>query len=167
MFSITEIIEIAVQIEKNGERVYREAIGQSKNPELDNLLLQMAEEELEHTNWFLNLKDEIEKSQDRPQVEEMDAPLVKDLMGKQAFSLDDVNFSRVKNSKELIDIFIEFENDTVLFYEMLKTFLVDEKTIEHLEKIIREEASHIQRLEDLHSRNSTQSEKTDKKPSQK
>jgi len=160
MFSITEIIEIAVQIEKNGERVYREAIGQSKNPELDDLLLGIAEEELEHTDWFLTLKDEIEKSQDRPQVEEMDAALVEDLIGKQSFSLADVNFPRVKNSKELIDIFIEFENDTILFYEMLKTFLVDEKTIEHLEKIIREEASHIEKLEDLRSRNSTQSEKT-------
>ena len=157
MFTIIEIIEIAVQIEKNGEKVYREAIGQSKNPELDHLLLQIADEELEHTDWFLALKDEIEKSQDRPQVKEMDSALVEDLIGKQAFSLADVNFSRVKNSKELIDIFIEFENDTILFYEMLKTFLVDEKTIEHLEKIIREEASHIEKFENLRSRNSTQS----------
>ena len=160
MFSIAEIIEIAVQIEKNGERVYRQAIGQSKNSELDNLLLRIAEEELEHADWFLTLKDEIEKSQDRPQVEEMDAALIEDLIGKQAFSLADVNFSRVKNSKELIDIFIEFENDTILFYEMLKTFLVDEKTIEHLEKIIREEASHIEKFENLRSRNSIQSQKT-------
>ena len=157
MFTIIEIIEIAVQIEKNGEKVYREAIGQSKNPELDHLLLQIADEELEHTDWFLALKDEIEKSQDRPQVKEMDSALVEDLIGKQAFSLADVNFSRVKNSKELIDIFIEFENDTILFYEMLRTFLVDEKTIEHLEKIIREEASHIEKFENLRSRNSTQS----------
>ena len=34
---------------------------------------------------------------------------------------------------------------------MLKTFLVDEKTIEQLEKFIREEASHIEKLEDLRS----------------
>jgi rubrerythrin len=160
MFSIIEIIEIAVQIEKNGEKVYREAIGQSKNPELDHLLLEIADEELEHTDWFLALKDEIEKNQDRPQVNEMDSALVEDLIGKQAFSLADVNFSMVKNSEALIDIFIEFENDTILFYEMLKTFLVDEKTIEHLEKIIREEGSHIEKFENLRSRNSTPSEKT-------
>jgi len=158
MFSITEIIEIAVQIEKNGERVYREAIGQSKNPELDHLLLQIADEELEHADWFL--KDEIEKSQNRPQVKEMDSALVEDLIGNQTFSLADVNFSMVKNSEALINIFIEFENDTILFYEMLKTFLVDEKTIEHLEKIIREEASHVEKFESLRSRNSTPSEKT-------
>jgi rubrerythrin len=160
MFSITEIIEIAVQIEKNGERVYREAIGQSKNPELDHLLLQIADEELEHADWFLALKDEIEKSQNRPQVKEMDSALVQDLIGNQTFSLADVNFSMVKNSEALINIFIEFENDTILFYEMLKTFLVDEKTIEHLEKIIREEASHVEKFESLRSRNSTPSEKT-------
>lgn len=75
------------------------------------------------------------------------------------FSLADVDFSRVKNSKELVDIFIEFENDTILFYEMLKTFLVDEKTIEHLEKIIQEEASHIQKIDELRRSNSSHSEK--------
>ena len=160
MFSIAEIIEIAVQIEKNGERVYREAIGRSKNPELDHLLLRMAEEELEHADWFLTLQDEIEKSRDRPQVKEMDAEMVENLIGEKAFSLADVNFSRVKNSDDLIDIFIEFENDTILFYEMLKTFLLDEKTIEHLEKIIREEASHVEKLKDLRSRNQPPSEKT-------
>ena len=149
MFSITEIIEIAVQLEKNGEKVYREAIGKSKNIEMDDLLLRIAEEELEHIDWFLNLKNEIEKSQDRPQVKEMDASLIDDLMGKQTFSLADVDFSRVKNSEHLIDIFIEFEKDTILFYEMLKTFLVDEKTIGHLEKIIQEESSHIEKFEDL------------------
>jgi rubrerythrin len=149
MFSITEIIEIAVQLEKNGEKVYREAIGKSKNTEMDDLLLRIAEEELEHIDWFLNLKNEIEKSQDRPQVKEMDASLIDDLMGKQTFSLGDVDFSRVKNSEHLIDIFIEFEKDTILFYEMLKTFLVDEKTIGHLEKIIQEESSHIEKFEDL------------------
>ena len=149
MFSITEIIEIAVQLEKNGEKVYREAIGKSKNTEMDDLLLRIAEEELEHIDWFLNLKNEIEKSQDRPQVKEMDASLIDDLMGKQTFSLADVDFSRVKNSEHLIDIFIEFEKDTILFYEMLKTFLVDEKTIGHLEKIIQEESSHIEKFEDL------------------
>jgi rubrerythrin len=150
MFSITEIIEIAVQLEKNGEKVYRKAIGQSKNIELDDLLLRIAEEEVEHKDWFLSLKDEIEKSQDRPQVKEMDASLIDDLIGKQTFSLADVDFSQVKNSKHLIDIFIEFEKDTILFFEMLKTFLVDEKTIDHLEKIIQEEFSHIEKLEDLH-----------------
>ena len=149
MFSITEIIEIAVQLEKNGETVYREAIGKSKNPELDDLLRDIAEEELEHRDWFLSLKDEIEKSQDRPKVEEMNASLIDDLIGKQTFSLADIDFSQVEDSKHLIDIFIEFEKDTILFYEMLKTFLVDEQTIEHLEKIIQEESSHIEKLEDL------------------
>ncbi|MGD9105648.1 MAG: ferritin family protein [Desulfobacterales bacterium] len=149
MFSITEIIEIAVQLEKNGEQVYRKAIGQSKNPELEDLLLGIAEEELEHIDWLLSLKDDIDKSQDRAQVKEMDPLLIDDLIGKQTFSLADVDFSQVKNSKELIDIFIEFEKDTILFYEMLKTFLVDEKTIDYLEKIIHEESSHIEKLEEL------------------
>ena len=79
----------------------------------------------------------------------MEAPLIDDIIGKQTFSLADVDFSQVKNSEHLIDIFIEFEKDTILFYEMLKTFLVDEKTIDHLEKIIQEESLHIEKFEEL------------------
>ena len=45
---------------------------------------EITNEELEHADWFLTLKDEIEKSQDRPQVKEMDSALVEDLIGKQA-----------------------------------------------------------------------------------
>ena len=149
MFSITEIIKIAVQLEKNGEMVYREAVGQSENPELDDLLLWMADEELKHADWFLSLSNDIEKSKDRLQVKEIDGALIDDLIGKQTFSLSDVDFSQVKNSKHLIDIFIEFEKDTILFYEMLKTFLVDERTIDHLGKIIQEESLHIEKLKEL------------------
>jgi rubrerythrin len=160
MFSIIEIIELAIQIEKNGEKIYRQAVSQSKYPELDDLLIGIADEEVEHADWLLALKDEIEKNQDPPQVEEMDWARVGDLIGNQTFSLADVNFSRVENSKQLIGIFIEFENDTILFYEMLKTFLVDEKTIKHLEKIIREEASHIEKLDNFRSQDSARSGKT-------
>ena len=152
MFTIAEIIALAVKIEKNGEAVYRLAISHSQNQILKDLLLWIADEERDHIAWFQTLLAEIGTKQAPLQVREMNAAFIEELIGKQSFSLADIDFSSVDTSQALIDIFIEFENDTLLFYEMLKTFLTDTATTEHLEKIIQEETAHIEKLENLRNR---------------
>jgi len=72
-----------------------------------------------------------------------------DLIGEQSFSLKEVDFSQVDSTNELIFIFIEFEKDSILFYEMLKPFIQDEDTLAQLDKIIVEENSHIERLREF------------------
>lgn len=48
MFSLKDIIDIAVQIEQNGERVYRNAAGKIEDPSLRSLLQWLADEETQH-----------------------------------------------------------------------------------------------------------------------
>ena len=55
MFTLTDIIEIAVQIEKNGESTYRRAQQETSDPSLADLLGLLADEELEHQRWFAEL----------------------------------------------------------------------------------------------------------------
>jgi rubrerythrin len=52
----------------------------------------------------------------------------------------------VAHLDELISIFVEFEKDTVLFYEMIAPFIEDGETRTHMEAIIAEENRHIKRL---------------------
>jgi rubrerythrin len=54
LFSTDEILDLAVQIERNGEAVYRDAIGLLSDPELVSLLGWMADEEAKHAR--INLK---------------------------------------------------------------------------------------------------------------
>lgn len=149
MFSISEIIGLAVRIEKNAEATYRKAMAQSQNVEVKELLAWMADEEKEHAAWFASLEDKIETLQEKPKDNpmEMDENFISDLMGKKIFSLGETNFSTIDNTEQLNEIFIELENDTVLFYEMLKTFITHGPTIEHLQTIINEEKDHIEQLE--------------------
>jgi rubrerythrin len=49
----------------------------------------------------------------------------------------------------LIGVFIEFENDTILLYEMLESLITDEETAEKLSLIIGEERTHISELQEL------------------
>ena len=47
----------------------------------------------------------------------------------------------------MIDVFIEFEKDSVIFYKVLEPFVEDPVALEHLQKIIDEENHHIRKLQ--------------------
>ena len=145
MFSTNEILDLAIQIEKNGEAVYREAVEMVSNPELVSLLTWMADEEVKHAKWFSDLKTRVATAPDNPFVEEMSRELFNDLLGEKSFSHKDVDFNQVENIDDLMAIFIEFEKDSVLFYEMLAPFIEDDTTLEDLKKIIAEE-NNFERL---------------------
>lgn len=149
MFSANEILDLAIKLEKNGEVVYREAIEKVSNPELITLLEWMADEEVKHANWFADLKLKVDQKSVNPFMEKMSRELFNDLLGDKNFSLKDVDFSTVNEIDDLIAIFIEFEKDTVLFYQTLKPFIEDKDTLTHLEEIIAEENNHIAMLHKL------------------
>ena len=147
MFSTSEILDLAIRIEKNGEAVYRQAADKLSNPELVTLLTWMADEEVKHAQWFSDLKSKLSITSDNPFIEEMSHELFDDLLGEKNFSHKDVDFDRVQNVDELMVIFIEFEKDSVLFYEVLEPFIEDETTLENLKEIIAEENEHITKLQ--------------------
>jgi rubrerythrin len=149
MFSIKEILDMAIRLERNGEAVYRNAIRNISSPQLVSLLKWMADEEVKHAEWFSELKKKLEARPQNPIGEEMSRELFKDLLGEQSFSLQDTDFSQVHRINDLIAIFIEFEKDTVLFYEMLEPFIENEETLQQLKEIIAEENRHIERLKEF------------------
>ncbi len=151
MFSIREIIDIAVKLEKNGETIYLTTGRQTQNREFRNLLNWMASEESEHAEQFLKMKHGILADDDHPGADKMRKTLVDRFIGNQAFSLKDVVFSEIKDQRELIKVMIDFEKDTILFYELMKTFVKEKASQSTLNQIISEEKKHIQKLEALES----------------
>ena len=152
MFSAKEIIELAIKIEKNGEAVYRSAIEKVPNPELVPLLEWMADEEVKHANWFAELKHNLETKNENPFVEEMGHELFNEMLGDKNFSLKDVDFASIEEIDDLIETFIEFEKDSIIFYEVLKPFVEDPVVREYLNKIIDEEKHHIELLKEITDR---------------
>jgi len=143
VFLIHEILDLAIRLEKNGESVYRNAVDKVSKPDLISLLVWMADEEVKHARWFSDLKQKLETDSINPFMEEIGREIFGDMLGEKSFSHREVDFSKVERADDLIAIFIEFEKDTVLFYEALKPFIEDNDTLNHLEKIIAEENNHI------------------------
>ena len=149
LFTIKEILDIAIKIEKNGEAVYRAAIEKISIPALIPVLEWMADEEVDHAKWFSDLKEKVAAGSEHLTVQEIPRQMLIDIVGEQSFSLDEIDFSKIDRVEDLIDIGIEFENDSILFYEMLQSFIQSQKTLSELQQIIAEEKRHIEKLQEF------------------
>jgi len=109
----------------------------------------MADEELKHARWFADMKQNLEATSENPFAEEMSRELFSEMLGDKNFSLKDVDFSSVEKIDDLFEIFIEFEKDSIIFYEVLKPFVEDPVARDQLGKIISEEKRHIEQLKEI------------------
>ena len=149
MFSAQDVLDIAVRLENNGEKTYRNALQHAQHADLKDLLNWIAQEEQNHARWFTRLKDRLIQGEDRHLVAEMSRALVEDVVQGQAFSLQEVDFKTIDTPEKMIRTFIGFEDDTIAFYEILKTFIEDPAVTQQLEQIIAEEKEHIEQFSRL------------------
>jgi len=146
MFSLRDIIDIAVQIERNGEHVYRRAAGKIEDPSLRSMLQWLADEETRHAKWFEALIDKVPESGNFPEQEKMGRALLQNAVDAQSFSLEDADISSLAKIEDLLKLAIEFEKDTALFYGMIQPLIEDQETLKQLHTIIQEEKNHARRL---------------------
>lgn len=150
MFSAREVLDIAIQIERNGEKIYRDAVAVVSDESLCSTLKWMAEEERSHAGWFAELKDGLQEENGRNlMAEAFGRELFDDVLKNRSFSLEEVDFSQIEHRQQLLETFIEFEKDSVLFYQVLQPFVRDAETSQKLEMIISEERRHIEMLQSL------------------
>ena len=149
MFNASEIIDIAIRLEENAAAVCRQAIDRVLPPQIQSLLEWMIEEEMRHAAWFADLQRRVAGPPPNPIVRAMKREMLGQMIGGQSFSLKQVDFGALGSIEELIDVLVEFEKDTILFYEMLDAFIAEADARSQLQRIIAEEKSHITRLEAL------------------
>ena len=146
-----EILDIALKIEQNGESVYRQAIQNLVNPDIIKRLTWMADEEARHAQWLMKLQSDLRSNKNQIVANEMNSNVLQNIIGKQSFTLQDIDFPGVDDMQNLINIFIEFEKDGILFYEMLRSFIKDQDVLESLDQVIAEEYQHIETLQEIKS----------------
>ena len=147
MFSLSEIYDLAIRIEKNGERFYREARERVSNEDLRSMLTRLADDEVKHEEFFAKKKEVLALNPEDPEMEEAASTILQGILGDQTFSLREANPADLKTVESLINLAIEFEKDTVLFYEVLTPLVTRSATLKGLEEIVQEEERHIQMLQ--------------------
>lgn len=149
MFTMDDLIEIAIKMEENAGAIYIRASEKINHKELKSMLKWMADEEASHVKWFADLKTKFFLEIDEAELKEMAPQVLQDMIGEKTLSLEDINFSKIKTASELLKTFIDFENDTIMFYELLELFIQEEKVLNGLKLIIIEEKTHIETLRSM------------------
>jgi len=147
MFSLAEVYDLGIRIEKNGEKFYRDAMKQAWSTPIADMLKMLAEEEVKHVDFFVKRMDAIKQKRENPFLDEMGTSMLRDILGNQTFSLKEADVSKIKSVDELVALAIEFEKDTILFYEMVGSFMPDEEPRRELKEIIEEEERHVRLFE--------------------
>ena len=147
MFTFSELFDLAIQVEVNGERFYRYAMNRAKGDSLKNLLGWLADQELLHESAFKELKERIVRgTKPAPPFASLTQQALRRAMGRHAFSLDELQIDSIRDEKEILQAAVLFEEDTILFFEFIAPFVSDPGASSILEKIKAEELSHKQLL---------------------
>jgi rubrerythrin len=149
MFRITDIRNIAIQIEKNGEASYRLAAKHVTDTKIKETLEWMADEEQRHREWFEALESDQSVPPEQAELEQMGKSLLQEMIGSQTFSLDQERLNQTTTFAELLSQSKSFEEDTILFYEFLRGLIDDEETAQQLDAIIDQERHHSEQLEEM------------------
>ncbi len=147
MFTLTDIKNVAIQIEKNGEKTYREAAEKAADPDISRVLHKMADDEKRHATWLAAIPVTKEITEEQRELEAVGKTILQEMVRDKTFSL---NAEQLANSADLKELFAQslgFEKDTILFYEMLSSFIEDEEAREKFALILEEERRHCVELE--------------------
>lgn len=153
-YSVNEIIELAVQIERNGYAFYHEA---TKRKDLDakavEFLAFLRDQELGHEKTFLALRDDMDTMVLELSADwELVASYLKTIVDSRIFDNETSAIKSATEAKDLLSIVnnaIAFEKDTLLFFHALSDSISNEKAKKSIGHIINEEVSHVLRLNDF------------------
>jgi rubrerythrin len=148
MLTLKEICDLGIQIERNGETFYRDALKRSWSAPMVSMLQMLAEEEVKHVDFFAKLKTKLQQENENPVLEAVGREMLAEVLGDQTFSLKEADLSKIKTQEQLRQTAIEFEKDTILFYEMIRAVVTDRETLDQLEVIIDEENRHVRLFEE-------------------
>ncbi len=151
MFTLADIRNIAIQIEKNGEDTYRLAGSACKNPEVAKQLLLMAEDEKRHGEWLAATITSTEPlTEEQREMEALGKTLLQDMIKGNPFLLDKNELQQAESVGEVLSRSQVFEQDTILFYQFIQGFLDTPEAVKQMQRIIDEEQKHLRHLEELH-----------------
>ncbi len=143
MFTASEIFDLAIQVEVNGENYYRSALGRVVRGELKDLLGWLADQEVMHRQKFQELKARLcANRKGRDIISGASGTALRAAMGRHAFSLDELEAGSISDEKEILKAAVDFEEDSILFYEFIASLVTDAEALSTLALIREQEMEH-------------------------
>jgi len=151
IFAASEVVEIGIQIEKNGRDFYGVLATQAKSPKAKDIFKYLAEQEEKHITVFQNILDKTDKYEPQGLDADQYYAYMNALASESVFTKENKGkeiAQKIKNDKEAIEIGIGGERDSIVFYEGMKK-VVPEYGQKIIDEVIAQEQGHLKQLLDL------------------
>lgn len=155
IFSASEIVQLGVQIEKNGKDFYLAAAKKSKNDRAREIFEYLANEEEKHIEVFQDILSGVETYEPPESYPGEYFAYLRALSEEYIFTREKKGAEigkKVKDDKEAINLGIDAEKDSILLYTEMKKFVL-KTSYETLDKLIEEEQNHFRKLLELKKEN--------------
>lgn len=147
-FSPCELLELAINIEKNGKDFYFGLVGITDNAQVETVFRQLAKEEEEHIEAFQNISaDSCDFSAAEVYTDDYFSYL-RAVSDQYIFTQKDKGkelAESVKSCEEALDVGIRVEKDSILFYSEMKEMMREDKQ-GVVDGIISAEKKHLEKL---------------------
>jgi len=153
MITTSELLELSIKIEREGQRFYNELAGYVKDPIVKEFLIHMAKEEATHESQFKKLIEEIDNSEWGG--DENLKKLVAEKFQTDIFPKIDEVLDRLPKFKDLeraFDFAIESEKVSAEFYRILGNACKDIELKTKLLQLEKAELDHCDKVEYLKKR---------------
>jgi len=141
-FNADEIFEMALQVERNGGRFYRQA-AETTEGETRDLLLRLAAMEDEHLEVFTRLKDKLGPSMAFDPDKE-GARYLQFLTEGKVFPISgDQKLTGKETAEEILGLAIGFEKETVVFFTGIRDAVQGEEAKRSVAVLINQEMGHV------------------------
>jgi len=144
-FSPQEILKIAVNVEKNGRKLYEILEGRAKDEKTKNIWKYLKEQEETHIQTFEGMLDNIGSYivyEFNPGEYEA---YLRAIASEYIFTLELID-KKIKepalSDTEAVDFAVRIEKDSILTYSALREYILTEKQAV-LDKVIEEEKKHL------------------------
>lgn len=151
IFSASEVVELGIQIEKNGRDFYAALSSKSKNKIAARAFEFLAGEEEKHIQVFKGILDETNKYEPQAVYADEYFAYMNALAGDYVFTKENTGrylAQKITSDKEAVETGIGFEKDSIVFYQGIKK-AVPEKEQPVVDKLTAEEEKHLKKLLDL------------------
>ncbi len=143
-FNAKEVLEMAEQIERNGDAFYRKAAEDVEGDDIKKFLLELADMEVSHEKTFQDMKNQLSDKEKEDVVfdpNEETAQYLQALADARVFYKKEVDTSSIT---EVLKEAIVAEKDSIVFYLGMKEMVPSAQGKARMDEIIREEMTHIQ-----------------------
>lgn len=146
-FDASEILEMAIEIERNGQKFYKKAAQIVKDSKTKQFMFDVADMEVQHEKTFRQMKETLSRKEIKVFDPDNEASLYLQAMADgNVFDLKADLSSKLTAGQSIDEIFklaIQAEKDSIIYYIGLEDYVEDETDKKKVDEIIEEERGHI------------------------